>query len=837
MVIIMNLETKFVYSLSMCILISMASAIPIEPVPGEGPSSMDNADSLPLEQTPLPLLPYASTIAMVAAVFFTVRLKPRFLTDSETYRVDANGERLWLRGNSAAGENWVETSLSNQQEYLEYLRSILKNSASDKIPVRNSEGKWVLQNRDYVKRYFDMLDSAEKTLKDLEKKKEKYRAYYIRYKKRNGKSYWRTRTMEKAYNETVGEIEKVKKTIGTLNSWSKDLNKLDFNSDKGFRFNERTFFLSNGILRGISAEEAELRFRRKAKEAYAEYKESVKGIYSELTSKIKRLGWQIVDYSLDTLESTYNAFRQKLKQLKDEYETERSGRKGLWTKYFKKLYENYYTDFRDKSEELYEDYVESINHKAYVDLVPESVKLEIRTKERERLMREKEDMRWKKRRWCCQLMDRARRQYKELEKDYKRLYDGELYENLKQELDEWCDKALADAKKLRWQRTLEKAENRFNEIDDFITDGFNEFNGLTNRTVANNTIEEFYRPKESTEGIVQKQIEEYNEEQRDALLAYQSAVLNAETQAWIEALNGKVQVIKIPSNTTTTSNITAVMTTAGMMPTTCTIQFDEKNGVNSQQILNDVTNTVSTVWDWAQKPVSGVIDFIKRPYYEGTVDLQNQPIVVRFGNRIRYTEEWCAAISCFEGRENGWMFGAGPQIKLKIKGIGGGLGGDIFIDRSGDNTTIAQSAGLELNRKNSEFIADYTLPLIQRTFDNETNKTTLFTSRMTIDIMAAATNSTAFEEEKCLVNDILLTNCTISPSLTCEYTKEGYWISDQMNATGNVTIKGFDENGTYRILDYDGKTEMDTPLELGILEFFIKLGGDAENFVKGILSN
>jgi|GEM_PF-2741008 len=826
----MNIQTKWLCLLVVYLSVSIVSAIPIEPISGEGSSSTGSANSVPSQHIPAPLFPSASTAAAVGALFLLLRLKPRFLTDSKTYRIDLNGEKLWLRNN--AMNEWIETSFSTPQKYLEYLRTMVKNSVSDKIPVRNADGKWTLHSKDYVKRYLSMLDSAQKTLQDLEKKKKSALIRYRRYVRRRGKRYWRTKSAGRVYDRILSEIEDVKKTIKTLNSWSNDLTKLNFDTDQGFKFDDRTFFFSNGILRGISAEEADLRFRRKAKKAYSEFKNSVQRIYRELTGSIKSLGWLIVDSSLNALDSTYKAFREKLNQLKNEYQKERNGRNGSWKRHYEKLYENYYKDFRDGSEEIYENYVESINKKAYVELVPESVKLEIETEEREKLKKRKEMMRWRKRRWCSQLRDRARRYYKSLEKSYKRLYDGELYENLKEQMDEWRDEALKDAKKLRWQRTLEKAEKRFNEIDDFITDGFNEFNKFTNRTVAKNVIEEFYRPEENTEEIVQKQIEEYNKEQIEDFLAYQSAVLHSETQKWIDAWNGQAQVIEIPIIAPILAT-TTTPTTTGMIPTTCTtIPFSKQNGINLQQILGDTINMASGAWDRVKGPISWVRDFMKKPYYEGTFDLQNQPVLVRFGDRLRYTEEWCAGIGCFEGKENGWIAGAGPQLKLKVKGLGGGLGGEIFIDRSGHNTTIAQSAGFEFSRKNSEFIADYTIPLIQRTFNNETNKTTLSIYNTAIDVMAAATNSTSLEKEKILVNGVLLTNATIRPSLTYEYIKEGYGISDQTNFTTNVTVKGFDENGTYRILDYDGKAEVDTPLGLKVMEFLIKLAGDAENAIK-----
>jgi len=808
------------------ISVSMVSAIPIEPISGGG--TTNGANPVPSQHIPAPPLPSPSTAAAVGILFLVLKLKPRFLTDSKTYRIDLSGEKLWLRDNM---KRWIESSFPTPQEYLEYLRTMVKNTDSDKIPVRNDEGKWVLYPIASVKRYLSMLDSASARIPRLRRRVDIARLRYLsacRIARRRG-STWRIRGAAKYYDRMVAELNAVRSTVRSLRSWSNDLTKLNFDSDHGFKFNGRTFFFSNGILRGISAEEAYLRFRRKAKKAYAEFRGSVERIYREL-SKIKSLGWQMVDSSLDSLKSTYNAFRRKLNRLKNEYQRDRNGRNGSWRRYFRKLYENYYREFRDGSEEIYEDYVESINHRAYVELVPESVKLEIKTKERARMKKRKRMMRWRKRRWCSQLRDRARRYHRSLKRSYKRLYDGELYRNLKKQIDEWRDTALKNAKKLRWQRTLEKAEKRFREINHFIMNGFYNFREFTNRTVANRVIREFYGPKKKAEEGVKKQPKN---KQREDLLAYRSAVLHSETQSWIDRWNDQIQVIEIPTNKFISTTTTP--TTTGTMPTTCTIPFGKQNGINLQQNLNDIISAASSTWDRVKGPISWVRDFMKKPYYEGTFDLQNQPVIIRFGNRLKYTEEWCAGIACFEGKEDGWIAGAGPQIKLKIKGIGGGLGGEIFIDRSGHNTTIAQSAGVEFSHKNSEFIADYTIPLIQRTFDNETNKTTLSIYNTAIDVMAAATNSTSLEKEKILVNGILLKNATLHPSITFEYPKKGYWIPDQINMTANVTVKGIDENGTYRILDYDRKAEIDTPSELKVMEFLIKVLGDAENAIKKII--
>jgi len=824
----MDTQTKWLCLLALYISVSMVSAIPIEPISGGGTSPTGDTNPVPFQHIPAPPLPSASTAAAVGILFLVLKLKPRFLTDSKTYRIDLNGKRLWLRDNM---KRWIESSFSTPREYLEYLRTMVKNSVSDKIPVRNDEGKWVLYPLASVKRYLSMLDSASARIPRLRKRVDIARLRYLsarRIARRRG-STWRIRGAAKYYDRMVAELNAMNSTVRSLNSWSNDLTKLNFDSDPGFKFNGRTFFFSNGILRGISAEEADLRFRRKAKKAYAEFRGSVERIYRELTTKIKSLGWQIVDSSLDTLKSTYNAFRIKLNRLKNEYERERNGRNGSWRRHFKKLYENYYREFRDGSEEIYKNYVESINHRAYVELVPESVKLEIKTKERARMKKRKKMMRWRKRRWCSQLRDRARRYHRSLKKSYKRLYDGELYRNLKKQIDEWRDAALKNAKKLRWQRTLEKAEKRFGEINHFIMDGFYNFREFTNRTVANRVIQEFYGPKKKAEEEAKKQPKKYNK-QREDLLAYQSAILHSETQFWIDRWNDQIQVIEIP--TTKFISTTTTPTTTNLMPTTCTtIPFSKQNGINLQQNLNDIISAASSTWDRVKEPISWVRDFMKKPYYEGAFDLQNQPVVIRFGDRLKYTEEWCAGIACFEGKENGWIAGAGPQLKLKIKGMGGGLGGEIFIDRSGHNTTIAQSAGVEFGRKNSEFIADYTIPLIQRTFDNETNKTTLSIYNTAIDVMAAAT-STSLEKEKILVNSVLLKNATLHPSITFEYPKKGYWIPDQINMTANVTATGIDENGTYRILDYDRKAEIDTPLELKVMEFLIKVLGDAENAIK-----
>ncbi|RLI91641.1 MAG: hypothetical protein DRO89_03600 [Candidatus Altiarchaeales archaeon] len=591
----------------------MVSAIPIEPISGGG--TTNGASPVPSQHIPTPLLPSSSTAAAVGILFLVLKLKPRFLTDSKTYRLDLSGEKLWLR--DSAMKRWIETSFSSPQEYLEYLRTMVKNSVSDKIPVRNDEGKWVLYPIASVKRYLSMLDSASARILRLRRKVDIARLRYLsacRIARRRG-STWRIRGAAKYYDRMVAELNAVKSTVRSLRSWSNDLTKLNFDSDHGFKFNGRTFFFSSGILRGISAEEAYLRFRRKAKKTYAEFRGSVGRIYRELTSKIKSLGWQIVDSSLDSLKSTYNAFRRKLNRLKNEYQRDRNGRNGSWRRYFRKLYENYYREFRDGSEEIYEDYVESINHRAYEELVPESVKLEIKTKERARMKKRKRMMRWRKRRWCSQLRDRARRYHKSLKRSYKRLYDGELYRNLKKQIDEWRGTALKNAKKLRWQRTLEKAEKRFREINHFILDGFYNFREFTNRTVANKIIRKFYGPKKKAEEGVKKQPKRYK--QREDLLAYRSAILHSETQSWIDRWNGQKNVVYTPA-------IVANVNITGTDQSNLMSVLDLNNGIIG---VYKPMEQSGIIWNYGEKNLEGYYG-----NFTGNLDYNNSLLNLSYGN-------------------------------------------------------------------------------------------------------------------------------------------------------------------------------------------------------------
>ncbi len=484
----MNTKNKLLYLTALYLIISFTSAIPIEPDSGTTLFPTQNSD---LTSPNLPLLtPFsiATTVATAGAMFFLMNLK----TDSTTYLIGPKGRELYLKSSS---NEWTETSFSNNKDYLNYLHSMINKSESDRIPVRNPEGVWVLCPTVNVKKYLSMTNSARKRLKELEKQKNIYLTQFICARKRSRNS-WSTRCAANAYDNTVSEIKSVKETLNILDSWTNNLPLLKLNTDYGFMFNERTYSFSNGVMKGISPQDAYRRFRTKAEEAYNEFRTSMKNTLTSLKKNIKTLGWGFVNFSINALECTYFSFRKKLNGLRNIYEKDRNGRNGSWKRYHTKLYENYFTDFRDNSKKIYAEYTSSINKQAFKILVPENVKLEIDLKKREALEKEKLDMRSKKRRWSHQLRDKARRLHRNLLKDYKRVYDLNLFKKFKEKIDDWCDKALKDAWKMKWQRTLNKAETKCKNIDQFITEGFYSFKNLIHQKAVAEITNQFNKPKE-----------------------------------------------------------------------------------------------------------------------------------------------------------------------------------------------------------------------------------------------------------------------------------------------------------------------------------------------------
>lgn len=459
------MENRWFYVTALFVLISVASAIPIEPESG-GEYQTHEEGSLPQQSIPIPSLPLASSGVALGVFFIVMGLKK----DPKS------------------------------------LFSEVEESPAEEAPAKKLESE-------SVNRYSSMLDSARNRLAELEKQAEVCRLRVINEKRRarrNGHSSSRPlKAVEGAYDKVLSEIREVKNTIGILESWKDNLLKLDFSPDEGFKMDDRTYFFSNSVLRGITPEEAYRRFIKKSEKAYNEFTALMDKIHYYVRDNLGRLGWDAVDYAKELLESTYMGFREELNQLRDEYLKEQNGRGGSWNKYHEKLYENYFREFREKSEKLFEDYSLNVDEQAFDVLVPESVKLELEMREREALEKEKLMMRDRKRRWSQQLRDKANRLQKNLLNEYRRLYDQTIFREFKEKIDAWCEEARDAAWKMKWQRTLEKAEARCQEIDLFLANGFQEFQALTHQKAVAELTREYYKP----EIDIKEAVEEYRREQ------------------------------------------------------------------------------------------------------------------------------------------------------------------------------------------------------------------------------------------------------------------------------------------------------------------------------------
>jgi DNA-binding transcriptional ArsR family regulator len=343
-------------------------------------------------------------------------------------------------------------------------------------------------------RYQSMMDATKKKLADLESRVVGCRNRLIWARQRSSTS-WEARNAASLYDKLLSDIKETKGSLSTLDSWGADLKSLEFRSDSSIRFRGQTYYYSSGLVRKITADEAYRRFGKAAEAAYNEFCSSMQAMYAYLQNNIAAQGSDLVDAVLEALDSAQKAFMQKLKDLREEYLTDQGSLQGQWKIYLGKLNDNYFRPFCDESKDLLEKLTTKTEETAYEVLTPLSVKLEIERQEREALKDEKERMHDRKRRWSMQLRDRVKRASKQVLKDFSRLYDPTVFSSLKTKVDLWRNTALDDARRMKWQRTLAKAEARCQEIDVRITGGRTDFLALAHQKTVAAVTAAFYAPK------------------------------------------------------------------------------------------------------------------------------------------------------------------------------------------------------------------------------------------------------------------------------------------------------------------------------------------------------
>ncbi|MBN2014457.1 MAG: hypothetical protein JW778_04700 [Candidatus Altiarchaeota archaeon] len=366
---------KLLYLLLAFTLASIAAAIPIDPPPGEGSLPQGSSEALS-PQISSPSFSFASLAVVVSILYALLSMQPRFISDNRTFRVSEDGGSLWLK----SGEEWIESSFSDQGSYLQYLQNIVSSSA-EKVPVRNSEGKWFLYSRDSLKRYLSMLDSARSRISELEKEVDLARRRYfaaVREAKRR-KTWWRAEAAGRYWDRVASELNSVKSSFSSLSSWSQDLSKLDFDVDYGFKLDNKTYSFSNGILSRIDAYQAYRRFRDKAESAKNAFYSSLNALFSGFQGTVSSLGWFGVDLVKKRAEELYQEYRGLVGSASQEFSADYQG--GSSWKDKGRLRSELAGEVRDDMKEFYERCLVKIDELAFDKLVSAEEKARLKAEE------------------------------------------------------------------------------------------------------------------------------------------------------------------------------------------------------------------------------------------------------------------------------------------------------------------------------------------------------------------------------------------------------------------------------------------------------------------------
>jgi len=365
---------KKTYLIAALLLISLVSAIPIDPLPGSGQTQHTTSVPAQIPESTYPQLPLALFAAAAAALLiYQQAAKPRYITDGATYRIDSSG-KLYL----PTGGGWTEATFSSDAAYTQYLRTSVKSAAGDKVAVRGADGKWALASKSAVSSYLSMLDSSQSKLTQLQKDLPGARGRFFAAKRQSATS-WMTRSAAAVYDRVLSSIDAAKSTISSLSSWLTDLTKLESSDKYGFKFSGRTYTYSSSGLVSIEAQSAYTRFKEDATASESSFTSELKTLFSGYSSHAAALGWSGVDLMKQRMKEIYQTHLSEIGAASQEFSVDYV-KNGDW-KHAEKKRSELSSETKDDMKVLYEKYLEKIDELAYDKLVSAEEKARIAAEE------------------------------------------------------------------------------------------------------------------------------------------------------------------------------------------------------------------------------------------------------------------------------------------------------------------------------------------------------------------------------------------------------------------------------------------------------------------------
>lgn len=552
-------EKKLICVLVALVVVYAVSALPVDPLGGydSAPSrSLIESPTLPQTEDIDPILPL---LAAVGAVYVLSSL-------------------------NTVSRPIPQTRLT-KEEYLSYLNSEA-SSGEEIVYVQNPEGEWLPKKASSLKKYFEILDSAEKRLSDLRARLPSSKRHMLRLRMRSETS-WETIEAEKRYYMLLNEIKKQENAVNMLKSWSGDLSSFE-EVDKGcIKYQNRTYYHYKGIFRGATASEIYSRLKKKALAAEETFRSRLNRIYSSLWASIKS-GQTAVDSVLASIQEEYNSLKSSLSSIWKEYLTEQAGRNGEWKRTGKKLADEYIASIGRDAKETLKQYIEKINEFAYDKLTPESVKEEHKILQQKAIEREKLKMRETKRRWSLQLRERAWRASHNLIKEYRDKYNTKIFLEFKKKIDAWYEKAVDSANKMKWQRTLAKAEKRFNEIDDYIKANYKLYDALTHQKAVAKVTEEYNKSingdknKQKKKTTKTNKVDSFKQQPKNSV----PNLLDPNAPVCSLPIFKPIYRPSIPDTSTS-----------------CFIGVDEAKKPVGSDLIRDILGLPSGIWNFATEPI------------------------------------------------------------------------------------------------------------------------------------------------------------------------------------------------------------------------------------------
>jgi hypothetical protein len=365
---------KKTYLIAALLLISLVSAIPIDPLPGSGQTQHTTSVPAQIPESTYPQLPLALFAAAAAALLiYQQAAKPRYITDGATYRIDSSG-KLYL----PTGGGWTEATFSSDAAYTQYLRTSVKSAAGDKVAVRGADGKWALASKSAVSSYLSMLDSSQSKLTQLQKDLPGARGRFFAAKRQSATS-WMTRSAAAVYDKILGGIDAAKSTIGSLTSWLSDLTKFGSSDKYGFKFSGRTYTYGSSGLEAIKAQSAYSRFKEEATASESSFTSELKTLFSGYSSHAAALGWSGVDLMKQRMKEIYQTHLSEIGAASQEFSVDYV-KNGDW-KHAEKKRSELSSETKDDMKVLYEKYLEKLDELAYDKLVSAEEKARIAAEE------------------------------------------------------------------------------------------------------------------------------------------------------------------------------------------------------------------------------------------------------------------------------------------------------------------------------------------------------------------------------------------------------------------------------------------------------------------------